>query len=183
MLNDLEIEKLTIVHYPHPALRVKCAPVTEFGEALQRLAEQMLALMRAAKGVGLAAPQVNVPLRLFVMNATGEDGDDRVYVNPQIRDMHGSVEAEEGCLSLPGINVQVRRAQRCRIVAQDLAGAPLEIADAELVARIWQHETDHLHGTLILDRMGPADRIATRKTLKSLEASFKSKNGQSARSA
>ncbi len=177
MLTDVETEKLTIVHYPHPALRKQCAPVDVFDDRLRQLAERMLELMHAQKGVGLAAPQVGLPIRLIVTNHTGEAGDDQIFVNPVIRDMHGNVEAEEGCLSLPGINVQVRRAQRCKITAQDLDGKPIEREGADLLCRVWQHETDHLGGTLIVDRMGPSDRIATRKTLRVLESTFKAGNG------
>jgi peptide deformylase len=169
---DVETSKLTIVHYPHPVLRKRCEPVTVFDEQLAEVVARMQELMGEARGVGLAAPQVNLAVRLFVMNATGEPEDMRVYVNPSIRDAHGSVEAEEGCLSLPGVHVSVRRAQRCRIVAQDLKGNPIEEEATDLVARIWQHETDHLNGTLILDRMGPSDRMATRRTLRALEAAY-----------
>lgn len=176
-LLDVDLEALRIVHYPHPVLRQQCVRVDEFGERLQHLAARMVALMNAAKGVGLAAPQVNVPVQMFVMNATGEPNDTRVYVNPEIRDQHQSAEAEEGCLSIPGININVRRAKECKIVARDLGGQPVELVGSDLVARIWQHETDHLHGVLILDRMGPADKIATRKTLRALEATFQQGDG------
>lgn len=171
-LSEVDIPALRIVYYPHPVLRKRCAAVETFDAALAALARQMLTLMHASRGVGLAGPQVNVPLRLFVMNATGEEGDDRVFVNPEIHEQQGNVEAEEGCLSIPGVNVSVRRAQRCKIVAQDLRGQPVETEDQELIARIWQHETDHLNGVLILDRMGPTDKIATKKTLRALENAF-----------
>lgn len=169
----VDLEKLAIVHYPHPVLRQRCAPVERFDEDLRAFVEKMYEVMREGRGVGLAAPQVNVPIRLFVMNATGEPEDNRVYINPVISDQHGSVEGEEGCLSLPAINVNVRRAAECRIVAQDLQGRPIEEQATELVARIMQHETDHLNGVLIIDRMGPTDKIATRKSLKALEEAYR----------
>lgn len=172
---DIDIEKLAIVHYPHPALRKRCETIEKFDEQLAAIAKRMLEIMYAGKGVGLAAPQVGLALRLIVLNPTGEEHDGRIYVNPAIRDMQGNVEAEEGCLSLPGINVNVRRAQRCRIVAQDLQGNPIEHEGSDLLCRIWQHETDHLNGVMIVDRMGPTDRIATRKTLRALEDQFGSK--------
>jgi peptide deformylase len=166
-------ERLYIVHYPDARLRKVSAPVAEFGPELEALVQRMLALMETGKGVGLAAPQVGVNRRLFVMNPTGEPQDVRVLVNPAIHDPRGSVEAEEGCLSLPGVNVQVRRAQRCRVTAQDVHGQPLELELEDLPARVVQHETDHLNGVLIIDRMGPTDRIATRKTLRALEETHK----------
>lgn len=168
-----ELAKLTILHYPDPRLRTPCQTVTEFGAALAALAARMLELMREAKGVGLAAPQVGAMVRLFVMNTTSDPENVGVYVNPAIRNPSGSTEAEEGCLSIPQVNVQVRRATRCTLVAQDLQGRPVELQGADLVARVWQHETDHLNGVLILDRMGPGDRIATRKTLKALEDAYR----------
>ena len=172
---NTELANLTILHYPDPRLQKPCEKVTDFGPTLAALAERMLALMKEAKGVGLAAPQVGAMIRMFVMNTTPEDAGARVYVNPVIRNPAGTTEAEEGCLSIPQVNVQVRRATRCTLVAQDLEGRPVEIEGADLTARVWQHETDHLNGVLILDRMGPGDKIASRKTLKALEDAFKKK--------
>jgi peptide deformylase len=169
-------EQLAIIHYPDPRLRRAADPVREFDGELASVAERMLQLMKAAKGVGLAAPQIGLGLRLFVMNATGEADGDEVFVNPEIVDPQGQREAEEGCLSIPDVHVEVRRAQRCRIVAHDLQGRRIEKSGADLVARIWQHETDHLNGILIIDRMGPGDRIATRSTLRELEARFAREN-------
>ena len=164
----LDIEKIAILHYPDPHLRSKCAPVREFNADLAALAKRMVELMRTDAGVGLAAPQVGVPIRMFVMNLTGEEADSHVFVNPVISHKQGKAEAEEGCLSLPSIHVQVTRATQCRITAQDLAGNSFELETQNLECRIWQHETDHLDGVLIIDRMGPSDRIATRDTLKAL---------------
>lgn len=135
----------------------------------------MRELMHAGKGIGLAAPQVGLLLRLFVMNVTGKPEDDRVYINPVVRDLHGNREGEEGCLSVPEVYVQIRRATRCRIVAQNLRGEPVEEEGEDLLCRVWQHETDHLSGILILDRMGPSDKIATKRRLKELEAAYAAK--------
>lgn len=163
---------LRVLHYPDPRLRKKGAPVESFDGALAALAARMLELMREHAGVGLAAPQVGVALRLFVMNPTGKLEDDRVLVNPEIVASEGHGEAEEGCLSIPEVRVQVRRSLRCRLRAQDLKGDVQEFAAEELVARICQHEIDHLNGVLIIDRMGPGDQIATRKRLRELESGF-----------
>ena len=171
MIRDLA--NLSIIEYPDPRLRAKCVPVTEFDDELARLAGRMFELMRAAKGVGLAAAQVGVPLRMFVMNSGGEDAIDHVLVNPEICDRAGTKEAEEGCLSIPDVRVQVRRAAYCRLVARDLAGKSVELEGEGLACRVWQHEVDHLDGVLIIDRMSPADRIATRKLLREREADFK----------
>lgn len=164
-----DLDRLAVIHYPDPRLRQQCEPVTQFDDDLAAMAKRMVQLMETGRGVGLAAPQVGVLRRMFVMSVTGEKQDAQVYVNPVIRDREGSVELEEGCLSLPGINVKIRRAKRCRLAAQDLQGSPIELEGEDLECRVWQHETDHLDGVLIIDRMGPSDRIATRQTLKSLE--------------
>jgi len=173
-VND-DLDNLYVIHYPDPRLRQVCTPVREFDDRLAALVKRILELMETGKGVGLAAPQLGVRQCVFAMNATGQPGDEQVFVNPAIREPHGSAEAEEGCLSLPGVNVRIRRAQRCRVTAQDIQGRPFELELEDLPARICQHETDHLSGVLILDRMGPADRIATRKTLRALEESHKTK--------
>lgn len=168
----LNVDSLRILHYPDPRLRKKARPVERFDAELEALTRRMFELMYAAKGVGLAAPQVGVALRVFVMNPTAKPEDERVICNPKIRDGHSPAEAEEGCLSLPGIHVQVRRPASCRLLAQDVSGNPIEEEGSDLLCRIWQHETDHLDGVLILDKMSPADEIATRKTLRALEAEF-----------
>jgi peptide deformylase len=162
-------EELTIIKYPDPRLRQNSAPVTAFDESLKALAHRMLELMRDAKGVGLAAPQVGINIRLFVMNATGEEGDQRVYVNPRLELLDGEEEGEEGCLSLPHITAKIWRSKKVRMRAQDLEGNVFEEEASGLAARIWQHETDHLNGTLILERMGPVARLASRRVLKELK--------------
>ncbi len=168
----LDPGKLTVIHYPDPRLRQPCEPVALFDEDLAALAQRMIELMVANKGVGLAAPQVGVCKRMLVVSPTGEPKDALALVNPVIRDREGNVEAEEGCLSLPGVNVRVRRAKRCHLEAQDLEGNPLSMDAEDLLARIWQHEADHLDGVLIIDRMGPTDRLAVRKTLRALEEGY-----------
>jgi len=136
------------------------------------LARRMLALMHEAKGVGLAAPQVGQNIRLFVMNPTQKPEDDRVYINPVLLDAEGEIEGEEGCLSLPGINVPVVRARRIHIQALDLHGNPVDQDEADYIARICQHEFDHLNGTLLLDHMGAVARMANRRTIKEMEEKY-----------
>jgi len=174
---SIDLAGLTILIYPDPRLRKPCRPVRDFDEHLRALAQRMLELMHEASGVGLAAAQVGVPKRLFVMNATGEADDDQVFVNPVLVDKQGQRETEEGCLSIPEVRVQVRRAYRCRLRARTLDGEPVELEGEDLVARIWQHEVDHLDGKLIIDRMGPSDEIATRKLLRDLEARYRARHG------
>ena len=168
-------EDLKIIIYPDPRLRKISTPVSAFDEKLAALARRMFELMRESKGVGLAAPQTGQNIRLFVMNHTGKPEDDRVYVNPALTDAEGDEKAEEGCLSLPKINVEVDRAKTAKMIAQDLTGKPIEQTETGYIARIWQHELDHLNGVLIIDKMGPTAKIENRKILKDLEESFNEK--------
>ncbi len=161
-------EDLKIILWPHPSLLKISQPVTTFDPSLKALAARMIDLMHDARGVGLAAPQVGQNLRLFVMSHTGKPEDDRVYVNPVLSDLSGDEQAEEGCLSLPGINVNIFRPHSVQMSAQTLDGQPIQELATGYIARIWQHEYDHLNGTLLMDRMGPADKLATKRILRDL---------------
>lgn len=174
-------DDLKIILYPDPRLKKVSAPVTAFDDDLKQLAVRMFELMRANRGVGLAAPQVGINLRMFVMNPTGEPQDDRIYVNPVLSEATGSEEAEEGCLSLPDIHVNVDRSRTMRIQAQDLEGNPIEQVETGYLARIWQHETDHLNGTMLTDRMGAVARMTNRRVLKELEEKYAAEHGKKTR--
>jgi peptide deformylase len=166
------VKQLKIVVYPDPGLRVKARPVEQVTEQLRAAARQMLEMMHAAPGVGLAATQVGINLRFFVANPTGRPEDDRVFINPVlVGPSRESTQAEEGCLSLPDIRGNVRRPTKITIRAQDLEGRSVEITSDQLAARVWQHETDHLDGVLIIDRMAPLDRLANQKLLREMEHS------------
>jgi peptide deformylase len=166
------VEKLKIVYYPDPVLLRRCAPVEAFDETLAAIAGRMIELMRAYRGVGLAAPQVGVMSRLFVTNHTGEPGDDRVWVNPQLKDLVGAEEAEEGCLSIPGVNVIKRRSVSATIEAFDVGGASVTAQAEGLLARVWQHEHDHLDGRLIIHDMAESAKIANKQAIRRLEAEY-----------
>src|SRR5947209_6679760 len=166
-------DDLRLILYPDPRLKKKSQPVTVFDEDLKKTALRMFELMREHEGVGLAAPQVGVNIRLFVVNATGKPEDDKIYVNPMLSDADGDEEAEEGCLSLPDIKVAIRRpTQRVKMQALDLEGKPFEEIGEGFITRIWQHENDHLNGILITDRMGPVAKMMYRKKLKEMEDDF-----------
>ena len=163
--------RLRIVTYPDPVLRQPAEAVTEFNDEVRGVAHRMLELMREAPGVGLAAPQVGLSWRVFVANPTGEPGDDRVFINPEIVGASRDVAAmEEGCLSLPEIRGEVQRPRRVTVRAIDLDGERFELTSDELPARVWQHEIDHLDGVLIIDKMTRMDHLANRRPLKALEA-------------
>jgi peptide deformylase len=165
-------EDLKIIFWPDPRLKQASRPVEHFDENLRALAARMFELMRQDRGVGLAAPQVGQNIRMFIMNHTGNPEDDRVYVNPELSDAAGEEEGEEGCLSLPNIHTRIWRAKDVRMRAQDLSGQPIAEVESGYIPRIWQHETDHLNGILILDRMGPVAKLASRRILKDLEERY-----------
>ncbi len=166
------IAPLKIVLYPDPRLKKISAPVTRFDDDLKELTEKMFVLMREAKGVGLAAPQVGHNLRLFVMNHDGDPAHDRVYINPMLSEADGDEEDEEGCLSLPKINVSVFRSKTIKMQAQDATGEPFTQFETGYLARIWQHETDHLNGIMLTDRMGPVAKMTYRKILRDLSERY-----------
>ena len=163
---------LSIVKYPDPVLRKVCAEVAEFSDGLGRLAERMLELMRQAQGIGLAAPQVGFPVRMFVYNVTGEEGDDGVWVNPKVVEGEGAEVADEGCLSLPQVLVPKRRAVRVVVEGFGLDGSGRRMEAEGLLARVWQHEADHLDGVLIIDAMPESAELANRRILRQLEEDF-----------
>jgi len=113
---SMDPNQLTIVHYPHPTLRQQAEPIAEVTGEVKAVAAKLIELMHQAPGVGLAAPQVGLPWRMFVANPTGEEGDDRVYINPELINAGGGNAArDEGCLSLPGVTVEVTRPNQITI--------------------------------------------------------------------
>jgi peptide deformylase len=139
-----------------PVLKTPGSPVDSFDPALAVLSEDMFETMYDAPGVGLAAPQVGLSLRLFVFD--GRQGLKGVVANPELLDLEGEQIEDEGCLSIPGLYHPTPRAMRVRIRGQDLHGEPLVIEAEGLLARIFQHETDHLNGMLYIDRLSDAER-------------------------
>jgi peptide deformylase len=149
---------LDIRKFGDPVLKTRAEPVQSFDESLLRLTKDMLATMRDNEGVGLAATQVGRLKRVFV--AAIED-DEYVVVNPVLTDISETTEtATEGCLSIPGIQVDVERPTAVTISGQDVSGKPLRIEASDLLARVLQHEVDHLDGVLILDRTDRQSRKA-----------------------
>ncbi|WP_397571787.1 peptide deformylase [Schlesneria sp. T3-172] len=147
---------MNILPYPHPALRWKSKQIQEINDDLRRVVAEMFTLMYAAKGIGLAANQVGLPYRLFVLNLSGDAEDkeeELVFINPEILKRKGSTEGEEGCLSFPGMYGQVKRAAKIEVEAFDLNGQCFGYSLDDLAARAVQHETDHLDGVLFIDRM------------------------------
>jgi peptide deformylase len=166
---------LKIVQYPHPALRYKARPLTAINGCVRRYAEEMLALMYANHGVGLAATQVALPFRMFVMNPESDPTKlelQGVYINPVIVDRSGSEVDEEGCLSFPKLFQKVRRAKRVTVHAYDLKGEKVVREVSDRIARIFQHEIDHLDGELFIDKLSTIGKLAARGALRDFEREF-----------
>ena len=169
-------DALAIVPHPHPALRTKSRPVREIDAALRRAVQEMFELMYAHEGVGLAANQVARPWRLFVANPTGEaDRKDQefVFVNPEIVARTGSGTGEEGCLSLPEVFGDVRRADRVTVEAFDLRGNLFSLDLRDLPARVIQHEFDHVDGVMFPDRMTASERLKISAEVADFEHAWK----------
>lgn len=147
---------MQVEFYPHPVLTFRSVDVTRIDETLRRTVRKMFDLMYEANGIGLAANQVGLPFRMFVINLAarpGESDQELVFLNPVIRRRKGEEIAEEGCLSLPGLYGDVRRSATVVVDAFDLSGQGFALELDELAARAVQHETDHLDGVLFTDRM------------------------------
>lgn len=161
---------LPIFTYPNPILRKKNAVVTVFDDALADLAGDMAETMYDAPGVGLAAPQIGVSRQIIVYDIapTEEKGDFLVLINPRIIEAEGREFAEEGCLSVRELCAEVKRAYRVVVEGQDVAGNNVTIEAEEWLARVLQHEIDHLHGILFLDHLSSLKRGLYKKKLKKI---------------
>src|SRR5262245_44896032 len=167
---------MKIVRYPHPSLRHPAKPLTMIDKNVHLQAGKMLELMYEARGLGLAAPQVALPFQLIVINPTADPQQrerEQVLINPTLLERKGSVEGEEGCLSFPGLFQKVRRAKTVRVQAYNLKGEALDLVPADVLeSRLLQHEIDHLHGVLFIDKMGTIAKLASRQALKDLEREY-----------
>jgi len=168
---------LEIITYPHPTLRYKSKPVRRVDAELRLIVDEMFELMYAAKGVGLAANQVDLPLRLFIVNLESDRGqsEDLVFINPVLSHPKGSEEAEEGCLSLPGLYGDVVRPKKVRINAYNLQGEEIHADIDGFLARVVQHEADHLDGVLFVDRLSETGKIEVDDALAEFEIDFASR--------
>ena len=138
---------------PHPVLRANARPVAAFTDEVRRLARDLIETMYANDGIGLAAPQIGRDLQMFVANPSQDRGREFVVVNPVMETVRGRAAIVEGCLSLPNIWERVSRSSQVRVSGQDVSGKPLDIEADGLLAIVLQHEFDHLHGRLFIDRL------------------------------
>jgi peptide deformylase len=166
--------KLQILEYPDPRLRTVAKPVDTVDDSIRRLAGDMLETMYEAPGIGLAATQVDVHIRMLVADVSENHDDPRVFINPEIIEKDGVEVMEEGCLSVPGIYERVERAEHIRVRSLNLDGETVETEAEGLLAVCIQHEIDHLDGKLFVDYLSDLKRQRIRKRLE------KERRGQTA---
>ncbi len=167
---------MDIVLYPDPVLRRGSLEIADFGPRWTEIGREMLEAMYRTGGVGLAAPQVGLSYRLLVLNPTGDPEDregEMILCNPEILSRKGREWGEEGCLSFPGITGEIQRAAWIEVRALDPEGGERRFEAEDFLARVIQHEIDHLDGVVFIDRMSPADRIRNKSALEDLERRFK----------
>ena len=156
---------LPILRFPDPRLQRRAHSVAEIDDSIRKLVADMAETMYAAPGIGLAAVQVDVPLRVIVIDVSEDKSELRVFIDPDIVERSGEQVCEEGCLSVPGVYEKVTRAERVRVRARDLSGEPFELAADGLLAVCIQHEIDHLDGKLFVDYVSELKRTRIRKKL------------------
>lgn len=166
---------MNILKYPHPTLRHKSKPLRRVDSELRKLVRQMFDIMYEREGIGLAANQVDLPYRLFILNLAGDPDakdEEHVFINPVITQRKGSAEDKEGCLSFPEIFAPVRRSAKVVLAAYTLEGKEIAYELDGLFARAAQHESDHLDGVLFVDRLTPSNLLSIREDLAALEREF-----------
>jgi peptide deformylase len=156
---------LKVRKYGDPVLRRRAAEVTEVTSELRDTIADMIETMYDEAGIGLAAPQVGIPLRLMVVGHE-ESREPRALINPVIVDRGGQVTAEEGCLSIPGVFAQVTRSEWVEVEARDVDGRPVKVRGRGLLSRVLQHEMDHLDGVLFIDHLDPVTRDRIKRRIK-----------------
>jgi peptide deformylase len=167
---------LPIVMYPAPFLRTKTKRIAEIDDDVRSMVERMIETMVEARGIGLAATQVGWDAQVCIVSDSGEPDDCFVLINPEVEETWGSEAMEEGCLSFPGINAVITRAQGVRVKFTGLDGEEYELEDDDLLGRCCLHEIDHLNGVTFLSKMTPADKLANRRALKRLEERARADN-------
>jgi peptide deformylase len=165
---------LELLYYPDPRLYTVAKPIKRIDSNLREIASQMLRVMYAEHGIGLAGPQVGIDRRIIVVNPTGQQEDERVFLNPEILKKARESKQEEGCLSIPEVMVHIMRAEWIVVRAMGLDGTKQTMEVEGVYAKIFQHEIDHLDGILILDKMSPAERLQYAPVLRKLRDTYRS---------
>jgi peptide deformylase len=171
----IDINKCCITHYPEKVLSTSAEPIKQIDDTIHRLVDRMVEIMFKLKGIGLAAPQIGVPLRLFIISLEMKKDNVKVFINPKVSPTGELDIMEEGCLSIPGVSTKIRRFKKCQVTATDLDGVEFTDDAEGLYARCLQHEYDHINGITIAQRMGSAAKIVHRRQLKKLQQDFEEK--------
>ncbi|HLG42130.1 MAG TPA: peptide deformylase [Planctomycetota bacterium] len=169
---------MELLYYPDPRLRIVAHPVKKVDDPLRETVRAMFQIMYDTRGIGLAAPQAGLGIRLIVANLTADPQEaksEEVYINPEILERSGEIREEEACLSLPGLFSIIPRSAEISVRFTDLGGKTRTVKAKELHARLFEHEIDHLDGILIIDRLTPAERSKWSPLLKELESDAKKK--------
>jgi peptide deformylase len=174
-----------VVFYPDPVLRKVAKPVEAFDEDLRATVQAMFDLMYRSEGCGLAAPQTGLERRILVLNPTGDPAQkehELALVNVTITDRSGPLTLlDEGCLSFPQMYAEIKRPERCKVVSYDVNGNRFEAEYSGFLARVVQHEYDHLEGVLLVDRMSPADKARNKAALSDLVERYRRSQAAGAR--
>ncbi len=164
----IDFEECQLTHYPANVLAGQASPVEKIDDNIRQLIVKMTDVMLKNKGVGLAAPQIGLPMRLFIISLSGTSEAVKVYINPTVTSDGTVGSNEEGCLSVPGVFTKIRRYKECKVTATDLDGNEFSDEAEGLYARVLQHEYDHIEGIIIVNRMTQTAKIAHRRQLKKL---------------
>jgi peptide deformylase len=165
----IEVDKCCITHYPAKVLANEAKSIETIDENIHQLVKKMTEIMFENNGIGLAAPQAGIDLRIFIISLTAKPEDLKVYINPVLETKGEMVTNEEGCLSVPNIYTKIKRYKECTVTATDLDGNQFTDHADGLYARCLQHEYDHLNGMTIANKMGQTAKIRFRRQLKKLE--------------
>jgi peptide deformylase len=161
---------LTVRIYPDKCLLTPAKPIEKVDDTIREIAKNMIETMYTEEGVGLAAPQVGISLRMMTVDVSEDNTKPQVLINPMITERSGNVQSKEGCLSFPELYIEVSRAEKIKIEATGLNGEPIHIEADGLLSRCLQHEVDHLDGIVFVDRLSPLKRPrAIKKFLKHIE--------------
>jgi len=174
----VDVEKCRIMHYPADVLDKRALPIEKIDDNIHQLVEKMTDIMLENKGIGLAAPQVGVPLRLFIISLNASREAVKVYINPTVTPTGELDSTEEGCLSVPGVYTKTKRYKKCKVTATNLDGNEFTEEAEGLHAKALQHESDHIEGITITSRMGSAAKITHRKQLKALQDAASKKQNE-----
>ncbi|MFH1615277.1 MAG: peptide deformylase [Planctomycetota bacterium] len=164
----MDLSQCRLTYYPSPVLAGRAKPVEQISDDIKQLVEKMKEMMLKNCGIGFAAPQIGIPLQIFVVSADVAQNSEQVYINPTVTGSGQLDVMEEGCLSVPGVQGKIRRYSKCTVTATNMEGKQFTEHAEGLLAKVLQHEYDHLQGMLIINKMSQLAKMTVRKRLKEL---------------